>query len=43
MKDPNKFFIKKKQSKGQLIRQEYIETSPLCHIDIVEDLSLRKR
>ena len=44
MKDPNKFYQKKtRQSKRQLIGQECIETAPLCHIDIVENLSLSKR
>ena len=44
MKDPNTFYKKKtRQSTRHLIRQECIETVPLCHIDIVEDLSLRKR
>ena len=43
MKEP-KHFIKKKitQSKRQLIRQECIDTASLCHIIIVEELSLRK-
>ena len=45
MKHKNSFITKKKtrQSKRQLTRQECIETAPLCNIDVVEDLSLRKR
>ena len=34
---------KTRQSTRHLIIQECIETVPLCHIDIVKDLSLRKR
>ena len=45
MKQKNSFITKKKtrQSKRQLTRLECIETAPLCNIDVVEDLSLRKR
>ena len=44
IKQKNKFIFKKtRQSKRQLTRQECIETAPLCNIDVVEDLSLRKR
>ena len=45
MNHKNKFIYKKRtiQSKRQLIRQECIETAPLCNIDVAEDLSLRKR
>ena len=44
IKNPNKFLSKKnRQSKRQLTRHKRIKTAPLCHIDIVEDLTLRKR
>ena len=45
MKQNNLFITKKKirQSKRQLTRLECIETAPLCNIDVVEDISLRKR
>ena len=45
MKQNNLFITKMKtrQSKRQLMRLECIETAPLCNIDVVEDLSLRKR
>ena len=41
----NSFITKKKirQSKRQSTRQECNETAPLCNIDVVDDLSLRKR
>ena len=44
MKQKKSFMTKKtRQSKRQLTRLECIETAPLCNIDVVEDLSLRKR
>ena len=40
MKDPKKLYQEKtRQSKRQLTRQKFNETTPLCHINIVEDLT----